>query len=437
MYEIEEIIASADEDTTDGSGEDEDGSWILEPGTAAIKKTDRHVFLYREMNIPVPVQEFFGVEDLEPGQKRPVTLWHNEHRYDAFIEKTVHGSPRTRMLWKPDFAQVLKEAFPQWREFFSQGRKDAAVTPFLQFNPRPEPGHFEAEFDDTHRGGGDAEFEPPLQSGEVTDNETIAAIFRCSRQGAIRRSLSTNSLVLISDHAKSAYEDKWIGKIFHYTGMGLVGEQSLALQQNRILAESRKSGVRLWLFEVFHEGQYVFIGEVELTDSPYRSRQPDGSGNLCDVWIFALQRKGGKHPPVQKKNPTEPGAKTILAKPRKLPMDELEFQAKYALKEGGRRNVVTEVYESDRLVAEYARRRADGICQLCNRPAPFLARDGEPFLEVHHIVPLADGGPDAIGNIVALCPNCHRKMHELNLPVDGAILRKRSASDSGYPKPPG
>ncbi len=53
---------------------------------------------------------------------------------------------------------------------------------------------------------------------------------------------------------------------------------------------------------------------------------------------------------------------------------------------------------------------SEGICQLCNAPAPFSVR-GEPYLEAHHIISLADGGKDTIENVIALCPNCHREMH--------------------------
>ena len=44
-------------------------------------------------------------------------------------------------------------------------------------------------------------------------------------------------------------------------------------------------------------------------------------------------------------------------------------------------------------------------------PAPFKKRNGEPFLEVHHVMWLSEGGSDSIENTVALCPNCHRKVH--------------------------
>jgi len=53
--------------------------------------------------------------------------------------------------------------------------------------------------------------------------------------------------------------------------------------------------------------------------------------------------------------------------------------------------------------------RAKGICESCKSPAPFnKVTNGQPYLEVHHIVRLAD---DTIDNSIALCPNCHREKH--------------------------
>ena len=72
----------------------------------------------------------------------------------------------------------------------------------------------------------------------------------------------------------------------------------------------------------------------------------------------------------------------------------------------------------NRYVSEYAKRRAHGVCQLCGKPAPFKGSNGEPFLETHHVIWLADGGDDSIDNTVALCPNCHKRMHVLNLSED-------------------
>lgn len=56
--------------------------------------------------------------------------------------------------------------------------------------------------------------------------------------------------------------------------------------------------------------------------------------------------------------------------------------------------------------------RANGNCGCCHREAPFArATDGTPFLEVHHRIPLSEGGDDTVENAIALCPNCHRWMH--------------------------
>jgi len=56
-------------------------------------------------------------------------------------------------------------------------------------------------------------------------------------------------------------------------------------------------------------------------------------------------------------------------------------------------------------------RAAESVCEGCGDPAPFFLDDGRPFLEVHHIRPLREGGPDTVCNAAALCPNCHRRLH--------------------------
>lgn len=54
---------------------------------------------------------------------------------------------------------------------------------------------------------------------------------------------------------------------------------------------------------------------------------------------------------------------------------------------------------------------ANGTCEVCDTPAPFIDKNGDPFLEVHHVRPLGEGGPDVTENAVAACPNCHRRLH--------------------------
>lgn len=93
-----------------------------------------------------------------------------------------------------------------------------------------------------------------------------------------------------------------------------------------------------------------------------------------------------------------------------------------------RHQTVSNSFIRKRYVSEYAKRRARGRCQLCGTTAPFNDQYGHPYLEVHHVIWLADGGSDSIDNVVALCPNCPRKMHSLNLEEDVQTLLQVAAS---------
>ncbi len=69
------------------------------------------------------------------------------------------------------------------------------------------------------------------------------------------------------------------------------------------------------------------------------------------------------------------------------------------------------IFRRDPAVRAWVLKRANGSCECCGLAAPFLDAEGAPYLEVHHVRQLADGGSDRISNTVALCPNCHRRMH--------------------------
>ncbi len=75
-------------------------------------------------------------------------------------------------------------------------------------------------------------------------------------------------------------------------------------------------------------------------------------------------------------------------------------------------------YYRDPNLAALVKKLANGVCDLCVLEAPFLNKVGHPYLECHHIEPRAKGGPDILENVVALCPNCHKKMDILDLSED-------------------
>ena len=84
---------------------------------------------------------------------------------------------------------------------------------------------------------------------------------------------------------------------------------------------------------------------------------------------------------------------------------------------------VTKQYSRDPYISELAKRLANGKCELCGKPAPFKDSKGKPYLETHHVVWLSQGGSDSVDNTVALCPNCHRKMHVVADPGDVSKLK--------------
>jgi len=89
------------------------------------------------------------------------------------------------------------------------------------------------------------------------------------------------------------------------------------------------------------------------------------------------------------------------------------------------KSVVLNQFTRNEYIREYVRLRADGFCELCENKAPFCDRYGSPFLETHHVEYLSKGGKDSIENVVALCPNCHRRIHNLKLESDSNFLKQK------------
>ena len=267
-------------------------------------------------------------------------------------------------------------------------------------------------------------FDTKLSQGDTVNNDRLRSIFRCSTQGGMRRSHDTNTLVIVSDHIRSTYQDRWYGDVLHYTGMGLRGDQKLQGNQNKTLLESSTNDVSVFLFEVFTEGTYTFQGQVVTAAEPYKEQQPDADGNDRQVWMFPVRLvAGGQGMEIDAITLSDLETKRSRQARRKSD-EEISRQANNAPRKAGQRKTSSNQYQRSEAVSEYAKRRASGHCDLCGQPAPFTDRDGKPFLESHHIVWLSRDGDDSITNTVALCPNCHRKMHALDPDEDKDRLLK-------------
>lgn len=112
-------------------------------------------------------------------------------------------------------------------------------------------------------------------------------------------------------------------------------------------------------------------------------------------------------------------------KPEEDLFQEARNKSDVAEKQQKGTTVITKVYKRDAAVSAYVKMRANGKCDLCGSKAPFIDKKGNPYLEEHHVVRLADGGVDSIDNAVALCPNCHREIHIIGTQEMNDDLKKR------------
>lgn len=134
-------------------------------------------------------------------------------------------------------------------------------------------------------------------------------------------------------------------------------------------------------------------------------------------------------------NVSAPDVKTLeqefreaVRKEESKPLEQLKKEAEKKSFQPSSDTVSTKIYHRDPTIAAYVKKRADGYCQLCGQKAPFKDKNGEPYLENHHIDWLSKGGMDSVDNCVALCPNCHRKMHTLNDSDDIKTLKSKITS---------
>lgn len=282
-----------------------------------------------------------------------------------------------------------------------------------------------------------------LVIGQDYLNNQIVEKFKCAPQGGMRRSHSTNTLILFTDqiNKNSIYKDKWIVKdgkdILHYTGMGQEGDQNINIGQNKTLSESDNLSLDVHLFETIKKKIHVYRGKVKLIEEPYFINEEDANGSLRKVIKFPLLvehdvirfddaftiKEAAQPYKTRRKTPEE-----IEAKARAASHNNEEFAAHVntTTTRAASRKVTSIVYDRNENIALYAKQRAAGICQLCDQPAPFNDADGQPYLESHHIVWLSRGGLDTIENTVALCCNCHKKMHVVNDPQDVEKLKSKT-----------
>ena len=231
----------------------------------------------------------------------------------------------------------------------------------------------------------------------------------CARDARLIMAISHGDKRARKDRVR--YNDRWNEDrtIYYYHGSGINVDQKVEDSRcgNKQLRDSMYNGTPVGLFIESEDNTYEYIGEVKVVSEPTFEFEPS-TGYKRLVYPLALS------------GTFESSVENIDDRVKKIKGCSNEKLIKQVSKPYVTKVVQTTTYQYNRseYVRLYALRRAGCNCELCSNTAPFTRPDGTPYLEVHHIKPLSQGGPDTIDNVCALCPNCHRKMHIIADPSD-------------------
>jgi 5-methylcytosine-specific restriction enzyme A len=202
--------------------------------------------------------------------------------------------------------------------------------------------------------------------------------------------------------------------VFEYFGEGQRGDMQLT-NGNRAIADHSTNGESLLLFQNARDG-LRFKGEM-VCETYHYERAPDRERNDRNAIVFELRTLEAVSEAIESEaTPLGDDLQDLLKKA----LGAADVAPKTAASE------TRTVYERSRDVRNYVLARANGACEGCTTAAPFIRKDGSPYLEPHHIRRVSDGGPDHPAFVIALCPNCHRRVHA---GADGdnynSVLRER------------
>lgn len=256
-------------------------------------------------------------------------------------------------------------------------------------------------------------------SGAVYDRKTeINGPFGGSLQSGIAASAAYPAIFLFTGDSgeQYGYADHWEEGAYFYTGEGQRGPMTLT-RGNRAIAEHAEDGRALYLFKSLGKGNgYAYVGEFSCADMFTRT-QPDVDGQDRAALVFRLVPVGISSGIIEAEIEDEDDLPGSLAAARLAALD--------ACKPGSDdvgQSAPRKLYQRSRKVAHYVLMRAQGTCESCEKPAPFMKKDGTPYLEPHHVNRLSDGGLDHPRYVGAVCPSCHREIHS---GVLGALVNAR------------
>lgn len=259
------------------------------------------------------------------------------------------------------------------------------------------------------------EFDPGLKIGDILTFQTLREKFDCGNAGGILPSNKNKAVVIVSNHIKGIYSDRWEGDVLHYTGAGQEGDQKLT-GNNKSLLEAESKGYTIYFFEVLKEKEYIYRGIVKVVGDPYQAEQPDKNGNKRKVWMFPVKL-------VQDVETAEAEAdkKLLEALENLSEKDYIKPDFDYVLAPQEKTLPIIRDHIKIRVrnpvVSAAALRYAGFQCEIDEEHPSFIRRKSNcNYVEPHHLVPMKYSEDfkvslDVPANIVSLCSNCHNQIH--------------------------
>lgn len=342
-------------------------SWDVLSDDVALKHLDRSTFLHRETSVPKEITPFFELPGKGLQEPRPVHLMLGDTGYDAHIHTDPLGS-RYRLCWKTDLSEKIIDTFPYVYRKYALDEELDVQRPVMRFE-RAGQDVYRIELLENAASSEDI----ASDATDWTDRELEAAIY-------------AYFTMLSREFKGRKYNRSEI--IRQLCSLELIG-------RDRGSVEFRMQNISAVLQELCHP---VLQGYL-----PRMAVSPGVSQRIRRIIFdrkFLVERDytpTADHAELDRRVSVLLG-RNLAGTPRGQTNPVMVQTSQIA-------------YEQDPLVKAWVLKQARGTCELCRQHGPFKTRQGEWFLETHHVVPLTRGGRDTIENTVALCPNCHRRCH--------------------------
>jgi len=367
----------------------ESHSWKIISDTVATKQMDKSSFKHHGTGIPVDIRKFFGIDTMNVGERREITLIQGILRYPAHFEMVNRKNPRTRLLWRIDLESYIRTTFPKWAENFEKDTKPQTSTPVMKFTKTNSKDNYSISFEEKRLSS------QALAVNAVYSREDLKKQFSitdASIKNGIFKPKDFSSVWLFVTEEKTPdrtqYKDFFDGFSLQFEGQTMARTDSLIYNheadENEILVFYRKK-----------KGEFANYGFTYLGRFRYQSHTPGKAPLEPTKFIFY---------PLDIATDEDKDVWVVADKSYK-PMVE-----------GKERTRIQTYYERNPGLRSQAIAIHGTKCVVCGfdfgkQYGPY----GEGYIEIHHLIPHSaikgEHGVDPKTDLVPVCSNCHRMIH--------------------------